>query len=197
MAKEIPWETREAAEQAYILDGMTYEQTAAATGVSVSQLRRWGQEGGWTERKREYRAALRDIELDKIKLRRGMLQTALETMDPQAVYAVARLEQVAAAEARNKPAPEVKPALTPETEIRTPGQAVEAMRKALEIKVNGMLSMPDGITLKSLKELKESLALWEKVEAQYTPEAGEETVSEGLSDQAADEIKRQILGIKS
>jgi hypothetical protein len=36
------WEIREAAEELYIIDGHTYEQVAEATGVSISQLKRWG-----------------------------------------------------------------------------------------------------------------------------------------------------------
>jgi len=42
MAKEISWEIREQAEELYIVDGKTFDEVAEITGVSVSQLKRWG-----------------------------------------------------------------------------------------------------------------------------------------------------------
>lgn len=62
------WEVREAAEEFYIIDGRTYEQVAEATGVSLSQLKRWGMDSipTWSDRRRDYRQA-------QISVRRGVI----------------------------------------------------------------------------------------------------------------------------
>lgn len=98
MGKEIDWEIRGQAEELYIIDGRTYEQVAEATGVSVSQLKAWGSAGGWRKKREECRESVRDIRMTKVKLRRAQLRKALETQDPQDVYAAVRLESLAARE---------------------------------------------------------------------------------------------------
>lgn len=98
MGKEIDWETREQAEELYIVDGRTFEEAARITGVSVSQLKNWGRDGDWKEKRQEHRQLLRSIKSTKVKLRRELLQKALQSQDPQDVYAAVRLETVAARE---------------------------------------------------------------------------------------------------
>lgn len=191
MAAEIPWEIRERAEELYIVDGLTYEQTARETGVSDSQLKRWGVRGQWNEKRKEYREALGEIKRDTVKLRRNLLREALTSLDPQAVYAVARLEQVAAQAAKGEPSP-ARPAAI-EREVETPAQAAEAIREAVEQRINRMLS--GDMDLKGLKDLKAALELWEKLDAANRPEAPE-TGRKGISDEVAEQIKREILGIR-
>jgi hypothetical protein len=122
VAKEISWEIREQAEELYIVDGKTFDEVAELTGVSVAQLKRWGagrdggqrsevgdqeeqRDGGqrsevgipsWSERKKEYRQQFADIHRDTTKLRQKLLRQALNTLDPQQVYAAVRLEMMAA-----------------------------------------------------------------------------------------------------
>lgn len=107
MAKEISWEIREQAEELYIVDGKTFEEVAEITGVSVAQLKRWGagqpdpddsekKSSSWMDRKKEYRQQFADIHRDTTKLRQKLLRQALNTLDPQQVYAAVRLEMMAA-----------------------------------------------------------------------------------------------------
>lgn len=105
--KEISWEIREQAEELYIVDGKTFDEVAEITGVSVAQLKRWGagfpdpddqekKSSSWMDRKKEYRRQFSDIHRDTVRLRQKLLQQALNTLDPQQVYAAVRLEMMAA-----------------------------------------------------------------------------------------------------
>ena len=95
MGQEIDWEIRERAEELYIVDARTFEQVAADTGVSVSQLKNWAAADGWRERREEYRAARRDIRSTMMKLRQKMASEASVSADPQKVFAFIRLEALA------------------------------------------------------------------------------------------------------
>ena len=102
MGTEIDWETRELAEELYIVEGQTYEAVAERTGVSLSQLKRWGADGGWPERKREYRQSLSDIRRETVRLRKELLKQAVTSLDPQNVYAFAAIERACAPKADAK-----------------------------------------------------------------------------------------------
>jgi transposase-like protein len=96
MGEAISWEIRERAEELYIMEGKTFAQVADETSVSESQLKRWADEGGWSERKKEYRAAFSDIRKNTVKLRKALIEKALGSLDPQDIYAAVRLESVSA-----------------------------------------------------------------------------------------------------
>lgn len=193
MAKEIPWEIREQAEEMYITGGQTFDEVSAATGVSVSQLKRWSGEGGWTERKREYRKSFADIKRNTVILRKRLIEKALKSLDPQDVYAISSLESVAA-RMKNQDSAAAPVPVTDLKKISTPGDAVEALQEAVEHKVNLMLNRPDEIDLAGIKNMKQAIELLEKMQAKYRP-GDEKSKAEGLSDAAAEEIKAKILGI--
>jgi len=192
MGKEIPAEVRDKAEDLYIVDGMTYAQVATATGVSESQLMRWGKEGDWGDRRREYRAALRSIRRDTVTLRQKLIQSALESLDPQAVYAVARIEAIAA----KKAAPEAETVPVEPAEpvkIDTPADAVTALKVGLERKINAMLATGD-IDLKALKDLKQSIELMEAMEAKYQPEEPAQS-KQAIDPETMKKIREQVYGL--
>lgn len=95
MAKEIDWEIRERAEELYIVDGLTFEQTAAQTKVSVNQLKNWSAAEGWREKREEYRKAKKDIRSTLMLLRQKLAQAAAADADPQKIFAFIRLEALA------------------------------------------------------------------------------------------------------
>ena len=95
MGREIDWEIREKAEELYIVDGLTFEQTAAETGVSVTQLKNWSAAEGWREKREEYRTARKDIRSTVMSLRTRLSREALADPDPQKIYAFIRLETLA------------------------------------------------------------------------------------------------------
>lgn len=102
MGEEISWDIRERAEELYITEGCTFEQAASATGVSISQLKRWAKDGDWREKREEFRRAFSEIKSNSIKLRKQMVHKALGSLDPQDVYAVIRLENLMRADSRRK-----------------------------------------------------------------------------------------------
>lgn len=94
MGKEIDWEIRVYAEELYVVRGLTYNQVAEATGVSISQLKNWGGAGSWRQKREEYRSAQGEIKRNTVLLRKNMIAKALNSLDPQDVSAVSQLEAV-------------------------------------------------------------------------------------------------------
>lgn len=192
MPREYSFEVRERAEELYIIDGLTYEQVARETGVSVAQIQRWASQGGWPERRREYRQALSDIKRKTVILRRELIDKALHSLDPQDVYAVARLEAATArSDIRN--AKSETPMEEPPREIRTPQEAVEALEEAVERKLNAMLA--GDVDLAGIRDLKKALDLIEEMKKRHLAD-GIEDERRGLSDEAVEEIRRKILGLQ-
>jgi len=95
MGKEIDWEIRERAEDLYVVDGLTFEQAAAETGVSVSQLKNWAAAEGWRDQREEYRSTRKNSRATVLALRAKLAREALTDSDPQKVYAFVRLEALA------------------------------------------------------------------------------------------------------
>lgn len=106
MAGEIPWEIREQAEDLYIIDGFTYDEVANKTGIAVQTLKKWGSEEGWSDRKREYRESLKSIRTNMTRLRQRLAAEAATSLDPQTIYALVRLQNVAAREGKKTEAAE-------------------------------------------------------------------------------------------
>ncbi len=199
MPSEISWETRERAEGLYIVDGLTYEQVAAATGVSATQLKRWGADGGWTERRGEYRRELSDIRRGTVQLRAKLLRKVLDSPapDPQDVYAFARIEQVAAQAASRTKAEAIDGPIVEGAEqraIQTPADAVAALREALDKKINAMLGSPAGVNLAGVKEVKQCLELIGQMQARIAD--GDDTASaQGMSEDQARFWREKVLGV--
>ncbi|MBA3009464.1 MAG: hypothetical protein KKF12_17585 [Proteobacteria bacterium] len=195
MPEGYSYEIREIAKDLFVTEGYTYDQVARSTGVSVAQLKRWGKDEDWTDARREYREALSSIKRDTVKLRAKLLKTALGSGDPQSVYAFAAIEKAVAA---GKRPVDAAPVSNPERlkNINTPSDAVAALQEVVELKLNKMLSQPDTLQLSQVRELKQTMELIDQMKAKYNPDAGGDTkVDGGLSDEAADMIRRQILGV--
>ncbi len=88
--KGYSWEIRERAEELYVFEGLGFKEVSAETGVSESQLKRWADEGDWSERKKEHRKVLTDLKRKKLQIHRKLVQDALDTLDHQAVMAARR-----------------------------------------------------------------------------------------------------------
>lgn len=190
MGKEIPLETRFTAEEMYVVDGMTYDQVAEATGVSVSQLKRWGAESGWGERRREYRDALSTIRRDTVILRQKLIAKAMDSLDPQSVYAVARMEAVASRAKSGEPAPAALPA--DNRVIKTPEDAAAALGDVIEKKLNAMLTCPGGVSLAAIKEIKQAVDLIEKMQEKYAAEDPADPSDRVLDSETIRNIREQL-----
>lgn len=95
MGQEYDFETREQAEELYVVDGLTFEQVAQRTGVSATQLKNWSAAEKWREKRQEYRASLKDIKSNMAKMRSALARKAVQSLDPQDIYAFVRLEKIA------------------------------------------------------------------------------------------------------
>ncbi len=193
MGAEISWEIRIEAEDLYITGGCTYDEVAKRTGVSVSQLKRWGKEGDWKEAKQEILEARSAIKQNTVKLRLGLITTAMKAHDPMQVFAAHKFEELAAKVAALKKAKHQLPERSKAVRFETPGDAVEALQGAIERKIGALIS-GESLDLKSIKDMKQALELLDGMKAKYNPE-DKKTKNKGLSDEAADEIRKEILGI--
>jgi uncharacterized protein YjcR len=102
MGKEIDWEVREQAADLYIVEGLTFDQVAQKTGVSVTQLKTWSADEKWREKREEYRASMKEIKGNMAKLRKDLSAKAVKSLDPQDIYAFVRLENVAGKQDKRK-----------------------------------------------------------------------------------------------
>jgi len=183
----IDFELREQAKDLYIIDGLTLEQVARETGISERTLAKWSSEEGWAERRREYRLALSEIKRSKVLLRRNLIEKALQSLDPQDIYAVARLELT-----EGKSSDIHTRNINDLREIRTPEDAIDALQEAVQHKINIMLSKPEELKLSAIKDMKKALELINEMKSKYTKP---EERKRGLSDETVQDIKRRILGI--
>lgn len=93
--KEYSFEIRDEAEELYIEQGLTHEEVTEKTGVPVPTIKIWSTKGGWKERRKEYLEAKRTLRQNMARLRQNMVEKAAGNLDPQSIYAVARLEKLA------------------------------------------------------------------------------------------------------
>jgi len=191
MAQEIPWELREQAEELYIVDGLTYEDVARHTAIAVQTLKKWGAAEGWPGKRREYREALGDIKRNTVLLRKKLIVKALESLNPQDVYAASRLESVAARARAGEP---VQPVHIEQT-IKTPQDAVNALQEAIERHINMLLIQPGAMTPAVLRDLQKSFELVDEMKRRYQADAGKQ--ARGLTAKKAEEIRNHILGVKA
>ncbi|MDY7034543.1 MAG: hypothetical protein SV375_00045 [Thermodesulfobacteriota bacterium] len=93
MARDL--EDRERAEDLYIIDALTLEEVARATGIPERTIQKWSADDCWNEKKKEYQDTLKDIKRNTILLRKSLISKALQSLDPQDVYATVKMEFLA------------------------------------------------------------------------------------------------------
>ena len=213
--QEYSWEVRERAKELYVVDGLTFDQVAAATCVSASQLKRWsGEEEEWAKNqgdespkdwpaaRREFRLALGSIRRDSVLLRAKLITGALGNPEFKKVLSAAMWEktqkQGSGVRGQVPGVPEPSPPSEPAGDlpvIKTPQDAVAALETVMVKRVNLMATQPELLSFNAIKDLQKTLGLIEELKAKYRPD---ETTGQapGLSDEAADEIRRQFLGMQ-
>lgn len=189
------FEVHQRCEELYVLEGRTLEETAGDAGVPLRTVEAWSAAEGWAEKRREYRRALGEIKRNTVLYRLNLLKEAMHTLHPQNAFAWATVERVAASGSgdgkQERPqAEEVAEA----REIRTAQDAVEALQEALDRKIRGLLSRPDELNLKALKDMKQAMSLLDEMRSRWT-EKPDEARRKGLSDETVEDIRRRILGI--
>lgn len=188
MPEGYSYEIREAAYELFVIDGRTYDQVAQAVGVSVPQLKRWGSDEGWMDARREYREELASIKRNTVKLRAKLLKAALESADPQSVYAFAAIEKAAAA---GKKSADPEPVIHTERlkNINTPADAIDALQEVVELKLNKMLGQPDTLQLSQVRDLKQTIELIDQMKVRYAPEDRSQKV---ISEERIKEIRDMV-----
>jgi len=94
MVEAISFELREKAEELYVIGGLTLEQVASETGISIQSLKRWSSKEDWFKRRREYQADKQGLRSSLTDLRNKMLARAMRSLDPQDIYPVIALEKL-------------------------------------------------------------------------------------------------------
>jgi transposase-like protein len=107
MVEAISYELRERAEELYVIDGLTLEQVAAETGISIQTLKRWSSKEDWFKRRREYREDKQGLRASLTELRNKMLERAVTSLDPQNVYPVIALEKLLGGAGKKAGEPEI------------------------------------------------------------------------------------------
>ena len=192
----IDQETRERAEQLFVIDGMTLEEVAGMLDLSPRTVANWSVEGGWTAKRREYRNAASEIRRYATLTRLKLIKDAMTSLDPQKVYAFAALERVT----NRLPIDDGRLSIgktengeqIPEREIKTPQGAILALQEAIELKLRVMLSRPDAINLGAIKEFKQAMEVLDGMKAKYGGKE-EETIIEGYDEEQARFWREKVL----
>lgn len=183
-------ETRDRAEEMYVIDGMTQDEISEQTGISIFTIKRWSADDGWKAKRREYRDAENEIKRYSRLTRLKLIKDAMTSLDPQKIYAFAALER-ASLQGPGHADPGV-PVDIPDREIKTPQEAISVLQEAIESKLRLMLASPDAINLSAIKDIKKALELVEGMKGKYAPEE-EETRIEGHDEEQARFWREKVL----
>lgn len=196
---EYGWEVHEQAQELYVIEGLTYEKVAGITGVSVSQLKRWGKDEDWSGAKKEYRDELASIKRNGVKLRAKLLSKAVEDLDPQLVYAYAAAEGAAGPKGNQKEKAKPAPMPIAEREFESIAEMISALNEALQHKANVMVSTPGQLTSEGIKDLNEGLKLLKQMEADYAEKEAPGTATAEESEKVREELVKtvdELLGVR-
>lgn len=190
-------EVRERARNLYVVEGYTFERLGEETGVNASTLWRWAQQDGWRAMRDDLRADLDDIRVNTIHLRKKLIKGVLESLedkvDPMKIFAVSSLESAAAKLAKDDQAGELQTTVT--RKIETMGDAADALHDVVELKLNRLLSRPEAVSLKEIKDMKAALALVEELKNLYAAPETAKDVTEEDRQTLLDRVD-EILGVK-
>lgn len=192
MAHEF--DTRQQAEELYILEGMTLDQVASRVDIPARTVEEWSRVDGWVDKRKEYRRALGEIKRNTVLYRLNLLKEAMTTLHPQHAFAVSAMEKLAAERRAEGEEQRVKSAEqkgeADMREISTPQEAVSALQEAIQRRLNTLLTEPGTVTLKSIKELKDCLSMVDQLKTKYTVEKQEKQLLDAAEIKA---LREQIL----
>lgn len=191
--REYPPEAVWQAQERFCVLRQTYAQIAEEMGIAASTLKRWGAQHDWRDKREAYARAQAEMRGDMIMARSQMLKELIASGNPLLGFAVAKLEEVALKQAqaeREGRLLEIK-AARQRRAINSPAEAAEALKEAVELKLARMLASPEEVDLKTVKDIKEALALIAAMQPQDKGQAGP---GQGLTADQVDTIRNRILG---
>jgi len=188
----IDFELHQQAYELAVLDGLTLDNVARRTGIPRSTITRWSADEGWMADREEYRRAQGEIRRKTVLYRKGLLEEAMRSLEPQAAYAWATVENVAR---RSESGGETQAEPPADREIKTAQDAVDALQEAVEIKINRMLTNPGELNLSAIRDMKKALEMVEELKRAYD-RTGEEEARKSLNKEEALFWREKILGVK-
>jgi hypothetical protein len=167
MGWEHEAETVWQAQELYCVDRLSFDAVAKATGVAASTLKRWSERDGWRNKREEIARAQAGIRADKVLARAKMIKSLIDKPRADTAFGVAALESLTLkeAEAARRGAMRAGAEEAPALSISTPGEALAALRKAVEQKLCLLLSRPENVDLRAVQEVQKCLALVGQLEA--------------------------------
>lgn len=190
MKKRHSMEMMERTEYLYCCQGHPLKAVAELTGVSLAALKRWSSKFGWAESRQEICRALITIRTNTILLRQKMLEKALESQNVKEAIAVLTMESLAWKEERGDIGRDSLPMPGGPCKIENDEDAAGALERAYRARIKLLAAAPGRIGISDIRGLKEAMNLAEALRTKEQPCEGG-----GLTDEAADEIRRKILGI--
>ena len=187
---EYPPEKVFEAQDLYCVDRLTYEAVSTRTGVSVATLKRWSDKYGWRAKREELARVESDIRFNTFKARATMLAKVIEGGGALDAFAVAKLETMIIDQARFKNELTRDQAPIP-VKIESPAQAAELLENALAVKMGSLLSAPETLDLKTIKDYREALNTLTEMRGQAADENLKQT---GLSLEAEEKIIAILKG---
>lgn len=183
MGREHEPETVWRAQGLYCSDRMSFEAVAGATGVAVSTLCRWADKYGWRTKREELAQAESEIRADKLLARSKVLKALLNKPDAQNAFAVSALESLALKEAEAAQKGQALAAAAPGDlpAIRTPADAVAALRTVVERRLHMLLARPESVDLRALQEVQRCLALLGEMERAMPGDTAAPTGQKGIT----------------
>jgi len=192
-SKAYSFAKRDQAEELYVEQDLTYEQVSERLGVAVPTLKQWSKKYDWTEKRLDYRNAGASLKASLIKLRQSMIEKAIRSLKPQDVFAVSSIVNAMKTVASVQAAEDEEAAFEPR-EIRTAGDAIDALQEAINRKLQRMLGRPEIVDLKAVKEVKEAMTMVDDMK-KSTEAAPEEGRKKKLDPEVLRAIREEVYGL--
>lgn len=185
MGQEHAPETVWKAQELYCSDRLSFVKVADITGVADSTLRRWADMYGWREKREGIAKAEADIRADKVLARAKTVKALLDKPSANMAFAVSALEAQALkeAEAARMLVDRAAQEDTPPVVIDTPAAAVAALRKAIELRLNMLLTRPEGVNLKAVQEIQKCALLADEMQKALPADTAEPQGQKGLDEE--------------
>lgn len=200
MGWEYPTDMLWRAQELYCVDRMSYAAISESTGVSATTLKAWGQKYEWSRKRAEIAQAESEIRVNTIRGRQKALEQLLTAGDAketaQVAFAVSSLESLALKRLEMTASGKLPTvANTGRTrKITSKAEAVQALKEAVERKLNLALSDIDKINSATVQDIKRCLDLVADLEASL-PQNDKKEASQGLSAENAALLK-ELAGVE-
>jgi len=192
VSRQYSAEGVEKAERRYCCSDHCLRRVAELTGVSLRLPKRRSGKNGWVEKKSEIGRALIEIRTNRVLLRKRLMEKCLESLDVREAVAVLSMESLAGKEEHAAGSGEPLAPVGLSRKGKDRKDAAAMLEEACRLGVNILAAYPCRIKSSTVKGLREAMALAD--EMKKGPHGQEPR--KGLSDEAVEEIRRKILGIK-